>query len=128
MTENQRSTKNESITMMVMTAAVMMLNIIGVIIAYAAWKIYGKESEFVKKNGLKLIDFYISFVIYEFAILLLVCIVKQAAYLIPAMSIIYLITFIIAIIQYYRHKEFKYPLSFKIIEKLKTKSVENLKK
>lgn len=128
MTENQRSTKNESITMMVMTAAVMMLNIIGVIIAYAAWKIYGKESKFIKKNGLKLIDFYISFVIYEFAILLLVCIVKKAAYLIPAMSIIYLIIFIIAIIQYYRHKEFKYPLSFRIIEKLKTKSVENLKK
>lgn len=128
MTENQRSTKNESITMMVMTAAVMMLNIIGVIIAYAAWKIYGKESKFIKKNGLKLIDFYISFVIYEFVILLLVCIVKKAAYLIPPMSIIYLIIFIIAIIQYYRHKEFKYPLSFKIIEKLKTKSVENLKK
>ena len=69
MTENQRSTKNESITMMVMTAAVMMLNIIGVIIAYAAWKIYGKESKFIKKNGLKLIDFYKSFVIYEFSIL-----------------------------------------------------------
>ena len=126
MTENERSTKNESITMMVITAAIMMLNIIGVIIAYVAWKIYGKESKFIKKNGLKLIDFYISFVIYEFIILLLVCIVKQAAYLIPIMSIMYLIILIIAIIQYYRHKEFKYPLSFRIIERLKTRSIKNL--
>ena len=126
MTENERSTKNESITMMVITAAIMMLSIIGVIIAYVAWKIYGKESKFIKKNGLKLIDFYISFVIYEFIILLLVCIVKQAAYLIPIMSIMYLIILIIAIIQYYRHKEFKYPLSFRIIERLKTRSIKNL--
>lgn len=126
MTENERSTKNESITMMVITAAIMMLNIIGVIIAYVTWKIYGKESKFIKKNGLKLIDFYISFVIYEFIILLLVCIVKQAAYLIPIMSIMYLIILIIAIIQYYRHKEFKYPLSFRIIERLKTRSIKNL--
>lgn len=128
MTEEQRCTKNESIIMMVMTLAVMLLNIVGVIIAYAAWKIYGKESEFIKRNGLKLIDFYISFVIYEFAILLLVCVVKTAAYLISVMSIIYLITFIIGIIQYYRHKEFKYPLSFRILEKLKTKRIQNLEK
>lgn len=128
MTEKQRCTKNESIIMMVMTLAVMLLNIVGAIIAYATWKIHGKESEFIKRNGLKLIDFYISFVIYEFAILLLVCIVKQAAYLISVMSIIYLITFIIGIIQYYRHKEFKYPLSFRILEKLKVKSTQNLEK
>lgn len=121
MTENTKSTKNESVIMMIMTAAIMLLSIIGVIIAYAAWKIYGKESKFINKNGLKLIDFYITFVIFEFTILLLVCFVKQAAYLIPAMSVIYLLILIIAIVNYYKHKEFKYPLSFKIIERFKTK-------
>lgn len=128
MIDNKRCTKNESIIMMVMTLAVMLLNIFGVLIAYVAWKIYEKESAFVKRNGLKLIDFYISFVIYEFAILLLVCVVKDAAYLISAMSAIYLIIFISAIIQYYRHKEFRYPLSFRILEKLKTKNTLNLDK
>lgn len=126
MTENKISSKNESVIMMIMTLAVMMLNIIGLIIAYAAWKIYSKESRFIKMNGLKLIDFYISFVIYEFTILLLVCGVKKAAYLIPIMSVIYLCTFIVAIINYYKHKEFKYPLSFRIVERLKKKSVNKL--
>ncbi len=118
MTEEQRCTKNESTIMMVITLAVMLLNIIGIIIAFVTWNIYGKESKFIKENGAKLIDFYITFVIYELIVLLL-CIVKVGVYILPIMTLIYAAILIIAIISYYKHKSFKYPLSFKFIQRMK---------
>ncbi len=118
MTEEQRCTKNESTTMMVMTLAVMLLNIIGIIIAFVTWKIYGKESKFIKENGAKLMDFYITFVIYELIVLLL-CIVKVGVYILPIMTLIYAAILIMAIISYYKHKSFAYPLSFKFIQRMK---------
>lgn len=117
MTEGNRCSKNESTTMIVMTLAIMFLNIIGVVIAFVSWKIYGKDSEFIKKNGLKVIDFYISFVMYEMVVLLL-CIIKIGTYLLPVMTLIYAAILIMAIISYYKHKEFKFPLSFRFLEKL----------
>jgi uncharacterized protein len=118
MTDYERCTKNESTIMMIMTLAVMFFNIIGAIIAYVTCQVYGKQSAFIKRNGARLIDFYISFVIYEIIVLLL-CLVKIGTYLLPIMTLIYAAICVIAIIQYYKHKEFIYPLTFKFIQRLK---------
>ncbi|GAA0863723.1 DUF4870 domain-containing protein [Paraclostridium tenue] len=118
MTDCERCTKNESTMMIVMTLAVMFFNIIGAIIVYVTCQVYGKQSAFIKRNGTRLIDFYISFVIYEIIVLLL-CFVEVGKYLLPIMTLVYAVICIMAIIQYYKHKEFIYPLTLKILQKLK---------
>ena len=120
MDEYKRCTKNESSIMMIITLAIMFLNIVGVIIAFIAWKVYGKDSQFIKRNGLRAIDFYISFVIYELIVILL-CVIKMGTYLLPVMTIIYAAILIMAIISYYKHKEFNFPLNLRILDRLGVK-------
>lgn len=109
------SVKNENLIMLMMAAGIMLFNIVGFIVVYFVWKEYSKDSSFIKVNGARLLDFHISFFIYEI-IAVILCIAIIGAFMLPIIGLIQFVCSIIGMIKYGGHNEYVYPLSFKFIQ------------
>lgn len=114
MKDYKNSIEKENIIMLLMAAAIVLFNIIGFIIAYFVWQEYRNKSDFIDINGARLLNFHISFVIYEI-VAFISCIVLVGFILVPLVSITYFILTLIGMIKYGSHKYYKYPITFNII-------------
>ncbi len=116
MMENySNNVKNENLIMLMMAAGIMIFNIVGFIVVYFVWKEYSKESYFIKENGARLLDFHISFLIYDI-IAAILCIVIIGAFILPVIGLVQFVCAIIGMIKYGGHNDYIYPLSFKFIQ------------
>ncbi|MEG1312310.1 MAG: DUF4870 domain-containing protein [Romboutsia sp.] len=109
-----KSIPRENLIMLMMASAIIVLNIVGFIIAYFVWKEYSKDSEYIETNGRLLLNFHISFVVYE-VIAGISWIVFIGFILTPLVSLLYFILAIIGLINYGSHNDYKYPFIFNII-------------
>ncbi|MGL5315162.1 MAG: DUF4870 domain-containing protein [Peptostreptococcaceae bacterium] len=110
-----RSISRENIIMLVMAASIILFNIVGFIVCYFVWCEFRQESDFINANGRKLLNFHISFVIYEIiAGLLIIAII--GAFLIPVVSVAYFVLTIIGMIKYGTHKDYDYPFTINFIK------------
>lgn len=109
-----RSIKKENLIMLIMAASIILFNIIGFIVVYFVWKEYSKESEFIEYNGRKLLNFHLSFFIYEviagISILALIGFI-----LVPLVSLVYFVLTVIGLFKYGSYKSYEYPLTFNIL-------------
>lgn len=109
-----RSIKKENLIMLIMAAAIILFNIIGFIVVYFVWKEYSKESEFIEYNGRILLNFHLSFFIYEviagISILALIGVI-----LVPLVSLVYFVLTVIGLFKYVSYKSYEYPLTFNIL-------------
>lgn len=115
MSDYSNSTKNENLIMLMMAAGIIVFNFIGFIVVYFVWKEYSKESNFIKVNGARLLDFHISFFIYE-VIAIILCVLIIGAFILPIIGLIQLVCSIIGMIKYGGHNDYEYPLSLKFIQ------------
>lgn len=110
-----RSIPKENLIMLMMAAAIVLFNILGFIIVYFVWKEYSQESDYIYTNGKMLMNFHITFVIYEIiagiSIIALIGVI-----LVPLVSLVYFILTLIGLINYGSHKDYLYPLTFNIIK------------
>ena len=110
-----RSIPKENLIMLIVAAAIILFNIIGFIVVYFVWKEYSKESDFININGRRLLNFHISYFIYE-AIALISMIVLVGIVLMPIISLAYFIFTAIGLYKYGCHNDYEYPLTFNIIK------------
>lgn len=110
-----KSISRENIIMLLMAASIVLFNIVGFIVCYFVWNEFRQESDFIDKNGRNLLNFHISFFIYEIiAGILIIAII--GAFLIPIVSIAYFVLTVIGMIKYGTHKDYDYPLTIKFIK------------
>lgn len=110
-----KSIPRENLIMLLMAGGIVVFNIIGFIIAYFVWKEYSKDSDFIKVNGRRLLNFHISFIIYEIiAGISMVALV--GVILMPLVSIVYIILIVLGMIRYGSHGDYEYPVTFNIIK------------
>lgn len=115
MENNSKYMPKENLIMLTMAAAIILFNIVGFIIVYFVWKEYSNESDFIYDNGKRLMNFHITFVIYEI-IAWISIIAFIGVILVPLVSLVYLILAAIGLIKYGSHKDYLYPLTFNIIK------------
>ncbi|MDK2563841.1 DUF4870 domain-containing protein [Romboutsia sedimentorum] len=114
MENNKNFIPKENLIMLMMAGSIVLFNIIGFIVSYFVWKEYSSESDFIRINGKKLLNFHISFVIYTF-IAGLSIIVLVGMILTPLVGLAYFILTIIGMVKYGSHKDYEYPLTFNFI-------------
>lgn len=105
----------EHLIMLVMAASIFLFNIIGFIVCYFVWREYGKESEYMYRNGRNLLNFHISYVIYE-VIAGISIIAVVGVFILPILSIVYLALTIFGMIKYGLHENYNYPLTIGFIK------------
>lgn len=114
MNQFKNSVKKENLIMLGLAAIIILFNIIGFIVAYFIWKEYRKESDFIDINGYRLLNFHISFVIYEI-IAGISCFIFIGFLLTPLVSLAYFILTIIGLFKYGSYENYDYPMTFNII-------------
>ncbi|MGL5330610.1 MAG: DUF4870 domain-containing protein [Peptostreptococcaceae bacterium] len=110
-----KSIPRENLIMLLMAGGIVVFNLVGFLIAYFVWREYSKDSEFIKENGRRLLNFHISFVIYTF-ISGILTIVLVGIILVPIVSIAYFIMTVIGMIRYGSHRNYEYPFTFDFIK------------
>lgn len=110
-----KSIPRENLIMLLMAGSIVVFNIIGFIVSYFVWKEYSKDSAFIEINGKRLLNFHITFVIYEIIAFLLI-IVLIGTILMPIVSIAYFVMTLIGMVKYGYHKDYEYPFTFKFIK------------
>ncbi|MGL4911312.1 MAG: DUF4870 domain-containing protein [Romboutsia sp.] len=111
----EKSIPRENLIMLLMAGGIVLFNIIGFIVAYFVWREYSKDSYFIESNGKRLLNFHITFVIYEIIAGLLI-IVLIGVLLMPIVSIAYFIMTILGMIKYGSHMNYEYPFTFEFIK------------
>ncbi|MCH1959980.1 DUF4870 domain-containing protein [Romboutsia hominis] len=115
MDDYKKSISRENIIMLLMAGGIIVFNFIGFIISYFVWKDYSKDSDFIARNGRRLLNFHISFFIYEIISGLLVFLLIGMV-LLPLVSIAYLVLNIIAMIRYGSYRDYDFPFILNIIK------------
>jgi uncharacterized Tic20 family protein len=110
-----KSIPRENLIMLLMAGGIVVFNIIGFIISYFVWKEYSKDSDFISVNGRRLLNFHISFIIYEI-IAGVSMVVLVGVILMPLVSIVYFILIVLGMIRYGSRGDYEYPLTFNIIK------------
>ncbi|HSQ90441.1 DUF4870 domain-containing protein [Romboutsia sp.] len=110
-----KSIPRENIIMLLMSGGIIVFNLIGFIVSYFVWKEYSKDSDFIKENGRRLLNFHISFVIYEIIAGILIFVIVGAI-LMPIVTIAYIVMTVIGMIRYGSHRDYKYSLTFDFIK------------
>ena len=105
----------EHLIMLIMAAAIIVFNLVGFIVSYFVWKDLSKESDYIRENGRKLLNFHISFVIYEI-IASLSIIVLIGLVLAPLVSIVYIVLAILGMMNYGQYKNYDYSLTINFIK------------
>ena len=111
----QKSIQRENLIMLLMAGGIIVFNIIGFIVAYFVWKEYSKDSYFIETNGRRLLNFHITFVIYEIIAGILI-VVLIGAILMPIVSIAYFVMAILGMMKYGSHRDYEYPFTFEFIK------------
>ena len=65
MNNYRNSMSRENLIMLIMAGSILVFNLVGFIVSYFVWKDLSKESDYIRENGRKLLNFHISFVIYD---------------------------------------------------------------
>lgn len=108
------SMPRENLIMLIMAASILVFNLIGFIVSYFVWKELSKESDYIRINGRRLLNFHISFTIYTIisglSIILLI-----GAILAPIVSIAYFVLAILGLIKYGQYKDYDYKFTINFI-------------
>lgn len=112
---DSRFLDKEHLIMLVMAAAILLFNIVGFIVCYFVWREYGKETDYLYTNGRNLLNFHISYVIYEI-IAGISIIAVVGVFLLPVLSVAYLVLTIFGMIKYGLHESYDYPFTIKFIK------------
>ena len=113
----RNSMSRENLIMLIMAGAILVFNLVGFIVSYFVWKDLSKESDYIRENGRKLLNFHISFVIYEI-IAGLSIIVLIGALLTPRVSIAYFVFAVLGMIKYGQYKDYDYAFTINFIKEL----------
>ena len=111
----RNSMSRENLIMLIMAGAILVFNLVGFIVSYFVWKDLSKESDYIRENGRKLLNFHISFVIYEI-IAGLSIIVLIGALLTPIVSIAYFVLAVLGMIKYGQYKDYDYASTINFIK------------
>ena len=103
----RNSMSRENLIMLIMAGAILVFNLVGFIVSYFVWKDLSKESDYIRENGRKLLNFHISFVIYEI-IAGLSIIALIGVILTPIVSIAYIVLAILGMIKYGQYQDYDY--------------------
>lgn len=115
MDKYQKSVPRENLIMLIMTASILLFNFIGFIVCYFIWREYSKDSDYIKENGKKLLNFNISFLIYMVVSTILMTLIIGII-LMPIVSLSYFIISIFAMIKYGSYKDYNFPFTFNFIK------------
>ncbi len=115
MDKYSKSIQRENLLMLIMAASIILFNIIGFIVVYFVWREYSKDSDYIEINGRRLLNFHISFFIYE-AISGISIIALIGVVLVPLVSLAYFIFAAIGLYKYGYHNDYEYPFTFNIIK------------
>ena len=107
----RNSMSRENLIMLIMAGAILVFNLVGFIVSYFV----SKESDYIRENGRKLLNFHISFVIYEI-IAGLSIIVLIGALLTPIVSIAYFVLAVLGMIKYGQYKDYDYAFVINFIK------------
>ena len=113
----RNSMSRENLIMLIMAGSILVFNLVGFIVSYFVWKDLSKESDYIRENGRKLLNFHISFVIYEI-IAGLSIIVLIGALLTPIVSIAYFVLAVLGMIKYGQYKDYDYAFVINFIKYL----------
>ena len=102
----RNSMSRENLIMLIMAGAILVFNLVGFIVSYFVWKDLSKESDYIRENGRKLLNFHISFVIYEII----------GALLTPIVSIAYFVLAVLGMIKYGQYKDYDYAFVINFIK------------
>ncbi len=105
----------EHLIMLIMAGSIVVFNFIGFIICYFVWNEYKKESDYIAFNGKNLLNFHISFFIYEI-VAFISMIVLVGFILVPIISIAYFILAIIGMVKYGTYENYEYPFVIDFIK------------
>ena len=111
----RNSMSRENLIMLIMAGAILVFNLVGFIVSYFVCKDLSKESDYIRENGRKLLNFHISFVIYEI-IAGLSIIVLIGALLTPIVSIAYFVLAVLGMIKYGQYKDYDYAFTINFIK------------
>ena len=106
----RNSMSRENLIMLIMAGAILVFNLVGFIVSYFVWKDLSKESDYIRENGRKLLNFHISFVIYEIIAGLSIIV------LIPIVSIAYFVLAVLGMIKYGQYKDYDYEFVINFIK------------
>lgn len=112
---DSKAIEREHLLMLIMAAAIILFNVVGFIVCYFVWRELSKDSNYIYRNGRNLLNFHISFIIYEFLAGLSI-IVVIGAFLLPIVSIAYLVLTIIGMIKYGLNEDYQYPFIIRFIK------------
>ena len=111
----RNSMSRENLIILIMAAAILVFNLVGFIVSYFVWKDLSKESDYIRENGRKLLNFHISFVIYE--IIAGASIIALIGFiLMPIVSISYIVLAILGMIKYGQYKDYVYAFVINFIK------------
>lgn len=111
----RNSMSRENLIILIMAAAILVFNLVGFIVSYFVWKDLSKESDYIRENGRKLLNFHISFVIYE--IIAGASIIALIGFiLMPIVSILYIVLAILGMIKYGQYKDYDYAFVINFIK------------
>ena len=110
----RNSMPRENLIMLIMAAGIFVFNFIGFIVSYFVWRELSKESDYIRINGRRLLNFHISFTIYTI-IAGLSIIVLIGAILAPIVSITYFVLAILGLIKYGQYKDYDYKFTINFI-------------
>ncbi len=114
--DNFRSSMpRENLIMLIMAAGILVFNLIGFIVSYFVWRELSKDSDYIRENGRRLLNFHISFTIYTIIAGLLV-IVLIGVLLAPIVSIAYFVLAILGMIKYGQYKDYDYAFTINFIK------------
>lgn len=115
MNSYEKSIPRENLIMLLMAGGIVLFNLIGFIVAYFVWREYSKDSYFIESNGRRLLNFHITFFIYEIIAGVLI-IVLIGGLLLPIVSIAYFVLTVLGMIRYGSHRNYEYPFTFEFIK------------
>ena len=99
----RNSMSRENLIMLIMAGAILVFNLVGFIVSYFVWKDLSKESDYIRENGRKLLNFHISFVLI-------------GALLTPIVSIAYFVLAVLGMIKYGQYKDYDYAFVINFIK------------
>lgn len=111
-----RRINKDHLIMLGLAALNLLFPLVGFIVSYFVWNEYRKESDYIGVNGARLLDFHISFFIYNLVGGLL-CIVIIGIFILPVVSIAYLVLIILGMIKYGTNQDYVYPFTIKFFSK-----------
>lgn len=115
MNNYRNSMSRENLIMLIMAGSILVFNLVGFIVSYFVCKDLSKESDYIRENGRKLLNFHISFVIYEI-IAGLSIFVLIGAILTPIVSIAYFVLAVLGMIKSVQYKDYDYAFVINFIK------------